>query len=275
MKKNLFFFAAIALLAIACTSEKPTEIYIPKNTVEFAGNAFTCFSLGADVKLYSVQNPDESDEWTIQAVVPVRKDANLYLNTLSIDLLPLDDRGIRLRDDIVLAAEDLPNLLPVYNGGVQVERNIVFSIANEDDRYLSSSEVTALLEKTKGVRMDFNVLDLVAPATNNVQTPAPELVAAPITSQVVETPAAKPAPSAPKTYPMTLDGLCRKYGIYGMLSRYDRELRNDNGSAAKRIEDQLWSIEKRVKKDSSIPKELRERFVDYIEDREDEIEDKY
>ena len=30
-----------------------------------------------------------------------------------------------------------------------------------------------------------------------------------------------------------------------------------------------------IKNDGSIPKYLREQFVDYIEDKEDEIEDRY
>ena len=74
---------------------------------------------------------------------------------------------------------------------------------------------------------------------------------------------------------MTLDGLCRKYGIYGMLSQYDRALRNGNKSRAKKIEDQLWAIERRVKADLSVPESLRGRFVSYIEDKEDDIEDRY
>ena len=74
---------------------------------------------------------------------------------------------------------------------------------------------------------------------------------------------------------MTLDGQLRRFGAYGLLAQYDRHLRNDNKKAAKHIEDQLWSIEKRVKADRSIPEWLRDRFVEYIEDKEDEIEDRY
>ena len=74
---------------------------------------------------------------------------------------------------------------------------------------------------------------------------------------------------------MTLDGLCRKYGVYGLLARYENALKNKDKKGAKRIEDQLWSIEKKVKADRSIPESLRNRFKDYIEDKEDEIEDRY
>jgi len=250
-----------AMLFTACTPEQPAEVYIPKNTVEFAGNAFSDFSLGADVKLNAVQNPADDSEWTIQAVVPVRKEIPNPLNDLAIKLTPLDDQGVRLRDGLVLEGEDLPDLIPVFNAGENVERVIVFSIANDEQKYMSSSEVTQLLESTKGVRMDFNMTEPVAPQQPVAEEKEPEKPAA--------------APRAPKTYPMTVDGLCRKYGVYGMLAQYERELRNDNKKAAKRIEDSLWDIEKRVKKDESIPKDLRKKFVEYIEDKEDDIEDRY
>lgn len=257
MKKLIILSAFAAVLFCACSS-KPTECYIPKNTVEFAGNSFTSFSLGADVKLYSVQNPSNSSEWTLQAVVPIRKEISAGINDLSINLVPLDDHGVRVRDGLVLEAEDLPNLIPVYNSGQNVERTIVFSISDEDRKYMSSGDVAQLIENTKGVRIDFNQSAAI------VQQPVP-----------VQPQAAPAAPAAPQQYPMTLDGLLRRYGIYGMLSQYDRALRNDNGKAAKRIEDQMYVIEQRVSRDGSIPKWLRDRFVEYIEDKEDEIEDRY
>ena len=54
MKKSLILSAVAAVLFCACSSDKPAECYIPKNTVEFAGNAFSSFSLGADVRLHTV-----------------------------------------------------------------------------------------------------------------------------------------------------------------------------------------------------------------------------
>ncbi len=282
MKKSFILSAVAAVVAAlfcACTPDKPAEVYIPKNTVEFAGNAFSSFSLGADVKLYSIQNPDDKSEWTMQAVVPVRKEMSAPLPNLSINLVPLDDRGVRVRDGWVLEAEDLDNLIPVYNAGVNVERTIVFSIADEDKKYLSASEVNRLLENIKGVRMDFNVTvpDLIDQAAETAAAIA-ATVASTVSSNVPApaAPAAAPkAPKAPTEYPMTLDGLCRKHGIYGMLSQYDKYLRAGNKKAAKQVEDKMWEIEKRVKNDKSIPESLRNSFVRYIEDKEDEIEDRY
>jgi len=249
MRKYLFLAAAL-LLAAACDSDKPAELYVPKNTVEFAGNAFTDFSLGADVKLYSAQNPDNKSEWVIQAVVPVRKETKNKIGGLEIDLIPLDDRGIRVRDGFVMHGEDLDNMVPVYNAGDAVERSIVFSVS-EDGRkkYFSGKEAAELIARTKGVRMDFNISNPTA--------------------------VKEEASATPSEYPMTLDGQCRRFGVYGMLSQYDNALKNGNKKRAKQIEDRLWEIEKRVKNDHSIPSSVRDAFVRYVEDKEDEIEDRY
>lgn len=248
--KKLFVLFCFTALAWACGNDKPAELYVPKNTVEFAGNAFTSFSLGADVKLYTSQNPDASKEWTVQAVIPVRKEVKGAIDGLSINLVPLDERGIRIRDGFVLEGEDLANLVPVYNSADNIERTIVFSVAQDGvKKYFTKKEAEKLLANTKGVRMDFNV------SSGNG------------TSAVAEQPK--------QENPNTLDALCKKYGVYGLLGQYEAALRNDNSRRAKQIEDQLWSIEKRVKNDGSIPSWLRDRFVEYVEDREDQIEDRY
>ena len=37
----------------------------------------------------------------------------------------------------------------------------------------------------------------------------------------------------------------------------------------------MWAIENQVKNDRSLPKRLRDSFMNYVERREDQIEDKY
>lgn len=210
--KKLFVLFCFTALAWACGSDKPAELYVPKNTVEFAGNAFTSFSLGADVKLYTSQNPDASKEWTVQAVIPVRKEVKGAIDGLSINLVPLDERGIRIRDGFVLEGEDLANLVPVYNSADNIERTIVFSVAQDGvKKYFTKKEAEKLLANTKGVRMDFNVAS----------------------SKGVAAVAEQPKQENPNT----LDALCKKYGVYGLLSQYESALRNDNNRRAKQIED--------------------------------------
>ena len=60
-----------------------------------------------------------------------------------------------------------------------------------------------------------------------------------------------------------------------MLSQYEKHLKNRDKRTAKKVEDQMWEIEKKVRADNSLPESLRKRFVEYIENREDEIEKKY
>ena len=250
--KRFFFLAAVAVAVCSCDSKQPTELYIPKSTVEFAGNAFTAFSLGSDVKMYTEQNPDNKSQWMVQAVVPIRKETQAKISGLEITLTPVDDRSIRVRDGFVMHGEDLGNLVPVFNSADGVERTVAFSVREGGaKKYFSYDEAKDLVSKTKGVRIDFVVPE-----------PLPEAA-----------PAAKV--EKPKPDPNTLDGLCRIYGIYGMLAQYEKAIKNGEKKRAKKIEDQLWEIEKSVKNDSSIPSSLRKRFVDYIEDKEDEIEDRY
>jgi hypothetical protein len=250
MKRILLLVAAAALFA-ACGNNQPSELYVPKGTVEFAGNAFSSFSLGADVKLYTVPSPSNSSEWTVQAVVPVRKETDAQLEDLQISLVPLDDHNIRVRDGFVLVGEDLQSLIPVYNAGNGVERTVVFS-AEDGKKYFSKKEADAIIARTKGVRIDFNAVEKVKEEARPT----------------------KKAAVVPQT-PRTVEDLCRKYGIYGMMSKYETLIKNKDKDAAKKVEDQMWAIEKKVKADESLPKDLRKSFVSYVEKREDEIEKKY
>lgn len=250
--KRIFLLATVALLFAACANNEPSELYVPKGTVEFAGNAFSSFSLGSDVKLYTTISPENASEWTVQAVVPVRKETEATLESLDIKMVPLDDRSIRVRSGLVLQGEDLQSLVPVFNAGKSVERTVVFSVA-EGKKSFTKKEADEIIAKTKGVRIDFDAKE-AEPAK----------------------PAKKVSAEAPvDTTPRTVDALCRKYGVYGMLSQYEKLIRNGDKKAAKKVEDQLWSIEKKVKADNSLPKDLRDSFKNYVEDKEDEIEARY
>lgn len=259
--KRILILAAAAALALSCGGNKSTELYVPKNTVEFAGNAFSDFALGADVKLYATPNPDNKKQWLVQAVVPVRKETKAKIDGLDIRLTPLDDRGIRVRDGFAMEGEDLEHLVPVYNSSDGVERTIVFSVAEDGvKKYFSNKEANELLSKVKGIRMDFNVSN-------------PTAVAADKSKPAAATSSSSSAPA--KSEPLSLNSLCNQYGVYGLLSQYESALKNGDGRKAKKIEDQLWSIEKKVKNDYNVPEWLRKQFVEYIEDREDAIEDKW
>lgn len=250
MKKHFLLLFAI-LAVVACSEKQPEEVYVPKSTVEFSGNAFSAFSLGGDIRFYVAPNPENNSQWAVQAFVPVRKETDMQFKSLEMEITPMDERNLRIRDGFALVGEDLPNLLPVYNSAQGVEKTIMFSVPADGKRDFSRKEAVELLQKIKGVRMSFNVSDPETPAEVPVEA------------------------SSAKKEPVTLNSLCVQYGVYGLLSRYESALKKGDKSGAKKIEDQLWTIEKRVGNDKSIPESLRSRFKDYIEDKEDEIEDKY
>lgn len=78
-----------------------------------------------------------------------------------------------------------------------------------------------------------------------------------------------------KPEPVTFNSLMKKYGVYGRLAKYDKLLSQKEKKEAKRVEDELYEICKKVKADPKVPEWLAKKFRDYIEDEEDRIEDKY
>lgn len=248
MKKVLILLAAVVLVASCSFNKKPVEVQIPKQNVELTGNGFQVFRLGADFKMVMVQNPDKSDEWMIRASVPLMKVAENALGETAINVNLLDESGMKVRDGFVLVAEDLGDLIPKYNAEKNVEKTIVFSADEDSRKYFSYKEAADMLARTKSVAMNVNLLD------------------------------SKPAVAAgaeKKGEPVTVSALLENYGVYGLLSQYDRALKNKDKKKAKKIEDQLYDICKKVKADRSVPESVAKRFRDYIEDKEDEIEDKY
>ena len=247
MKKVLILLAAVVLVA-GCSSKKPVEVQIPKQNVELTGNGFQVFRLGADFKMVMVQNPDKSDEWMIRASVPLMKVAENALGETAINVNLLDESGMKVRDGFVLVAEDLGDLIPKYNAEKNVEKTIIFSADEDSRKYFTYKEAADMLNRTKSVAMNVSLLE------------------------------SKPAVAAgaeKKGEPVTVNALMEKYGVYGLLSQYERALKNKDKKKAKKIEDQLYDICKKVKADPTVPESVAKRFRDYIEDKEDEIEDKY
>lgn len=278
MKKNILLYVVVAALACACSSELPKEVNIQKEDVEYGGNAFLHFSLGEEVKLLTSQNSENPSQWTIQAVVPIHKVTDTPLEQLTIDIIPSDEEGARLRDGFALQCEDLPGLLPAINASKEVDLSIKFSVMDQKAKYMTSDELAQLLDHTKKLRMVFiaktNEEPTAAPA-KDVATPA-----APAKTEAAMPAAKNPATKKPETppaprEPMTLQGLFSRYNVHGMLSQYEQALKRGDKKGAKQIEDRLWEIEKRVKANQSIPEQLRSSFVSYIEKTEDEIEDRY
>ena len=243
MKRILIILAAA--LALQACSSTPKEAFFDKSSVEFTGNAFSDFSLNDNVNVFLAQNPEDKSKWSIQATVPVKKVSEGTIDSLAIEIVPVDDKGIKVREDLCLQAQDLANIVPVFNSGDSTAKTLVF----RSDKEFSSKDAEAIMAKAKNLTMTFNKLQ---------------------SQQAIAEEEAEKNKEIP-----TLNSLCEEYGIYGMLAQYERHLKKGDKRAAKRVEDRMWEIEKKVKADRSLPESLRKRFVEYIENREDQIEDKY
>ena len=254
--KRIIILLAVTF-AIASCSSAPQNALFDKSAVDFIGNGFSDFTLTDDVNVFLAQNPEDQSKWSIQATVPVKKVSEEAIDSLGIEIVPVDERGVKVRDDLSLQAQDLANLIPVLNSADSASKTIVFKSVRE----FTKKEAEEILAKAENLTMAFNKLQ-------SQKT----VVAEETEAKKEET--AKAAQTEKKEQP-TLNSLCEQYGIYGMLSQYEKHLKNRDKKAAKQVEDRMWEIEKKVKADQSLPESLRKRFVEYIENREDEIEDKY
>ncbi len=242
MKKYLFI--TIFLSLVACAGKDPVDIYVPKSQTELAGNGFESFTLGADVHLYMSQDPENSKLWSVQAVVPVKKESESTLLSADMEIVLLDENGIRVRDSYSLTAEDLESIVPVFNSDVAVEKSLVFSVQDDNQRKLFPyKQAKSMLDATKGIRLSINVEEEAA--------------------------------AKPEDIPNTFPWLCKRTNVNGLLAQYERAVRKKDNRKANDIEAKIWEVEKKVKNDDKLPKALRERFINYVENRIDKIDDKY
>lgn len=266
MKKTLLIVLSALILA-SCGNNKPVENIVSKNDVDLTGNAFQSFRLGGDVRLLMAPNTDDNSKWMIRATVPLQKADDRQIGVMTADINLLDGNGTKVREGFMLSADDLASLIPVFNAANGTEKTVVFSAGEGMKKDFTYKEASALLESVKKISMTLNTAASSGASLVNISGAA-------VATETTETTETSQETTSEKK-PVTLNSLLTDYGIYGMLSQYDKHLRNGDKKKAKQVEDRLYSIEKKVKNDASIPKSLRERFVDYIEDKEDEIEDRY
>ena len=264
MKKVLFLLFAAALMVSCSSNNQPVETRVAKANVEIAGNSFGSFKLGSDVKILMSQSPNEKSKWNIKATVPIQKIDAKQFNDLVIDMNLLDENKLNVHDGFVLTGEDIANVLPLINNDPSVERDIVFTASENSKKDFSYKEAVDILNKTKSLRCSFTTTEPVVDAATPEPEPEPEAEA---TVEKKE----EPKYNYP---PKTINDICMKYGIYGKMSQYEKAIRNGEKKKAKSIEDDMYRICKAVKNDPNVPEWLAKNFKNYVEDREDEIEDK-
>ena len=247
--KKIIMAAACVLMAAACGNKEPVDVFIPKGKMELVGNGFDLFSLGGDIRLYMSPAEDNADMWVVQAVAPIRKEAEAKLAGITMQMTLLDEQNVRVRDSFVLEAEEIENLLPVFNGSVPgMEKNVVFSVPDGGAKKLFTfKQAKSMLETAKNISLAINAEQEVA-----VQEEA-----------------------APEDKPYTLKWLCNRKGIYGLLSQYEKAVRGGDKRKANELEKRIYAIEKEVKNDSSLPESLKKSFLSYVDKRVDEIDSRY
>lgn len=257
MKKCLFLLLS-AFILFSCDSIQPKETSISKSDVDLTGNAFQSFRLGGEVKLLIAPDPDDNSKWMIRASTQLQKADNTNVDNMSAEIKLLDGNGINVREGFSLTANDIASLIPVFNASSDAEKTVVFSAGEGVKKDFTFKEASKLISKVKRIGMTINTFQTSGDAsTSSINT-----------EQVTDE-------AQVNEKPETLNDLLTQYGIYGMLAQYDKYLRKGERIKAKKLEDKLYSIEKKVQNDASLPKWMRDRFVEYIEKKEDEIEDRY
>jgi PBP1b-binding outer membrane lipoprotein LpoB len=110
-----------------------------------------------------------------------------------------------------------------------------------------------------------------------VQETAPSQVLTPVKEDKPskEEPKAEPKPEEVDVNSLTVDALCNQYGVYDLLDQYKQHIQNKEKKAAKEVQGQLNALKKQIKNDQSLPQNLRDSFKTYIEDKEEEIEERF
>jgi hypothetical protein len=240
LKTYLIIFIA-ALLLVSCGKKEKTY---SKAKVEMTGDLFNSLEVTNKARLFMTPNPANKSSWMICASVPMQKIDNKSIRVMHAGINLLDKNGTKVDPGFMLIAEDMKSVTPVLNSNTFVEKTIVFSTPYGLRKDFSHMEAARLIKKTKQLGLILS--------TTKISMPTPSNGGA-----------------------VTLEDLLQQYDIYAKLQLYDSYLRRGESRKAKQLEDQMWTIEKQVQKDPSIPKSVRDAFENYIETREDQIEDKY
>lgn len=113
-----------------------------------------------------------------------------------------------------------------------------------------------------------------------VQEKTPSQQAAPVSTPA---PADKLAPKENKAEAspaddagaLTVDALCTQFGVYDLLDQYKQGVQNKDRKAAREAQTQLNALKRQVRTDQSLPQSLRDNFKTYVEDKEEEIKERF
>ena len=112
-----------------------------------------------------------------------------------------------------------------------------------------------------------------APAQEAAPSPAP----APLkeAQPVREEKKAEAQPEEADVNTLTVDGLCNQLGVYDLLDQYKQGVQNKDRKAVREAQTQLNALKRQVRTDQSLPQSLRDNFKTYVEDKEEEIKERF
>lgn len=110
-----------------------------------------------------------------------------------------------------------------------------------------------------------------------VQEAAPSQAPAPVKEEqpVREEKKAETQPEEADVNTLTVDGLCNQLGVYDLLDQYKQGVQNKDRKAAREAQTQLNALKRQVRTDQSLPQSLRDNFKTYVEDKEEEIKERF
>lgn len=112
-----------------------------------------------------------------------------------------------------------------------------------------------------------------APAQEAAPSPAPAPVKE--AQPVREEKKAEAQPEEADVNTLTVDALCNQYGVYDLLDQYKQHIQSKDKKAAKEVQTQLGALKKQIKNDQTLPQDLRDSFKTYVEDKEEEIKERF
>ena len=240
--KNYLVLLLAAMLLVSCGKKEKT---LPKNKIELTGDLYSSFEVSNDSRLFMTPSPTDKSKWMICATVPMQKISNKSVRNMYAAVNLLDGKGNKVNPGFMLMAEDMKSVATNLNANNYAEQIVVFSTPDGLKKDFSSKEAKKLIKKTKTLGLILSTTRINLPDSN------------------------------PEYNGVTLEDLLQEYDIYEKLEQYDKDLRNGQKKKAKQLEDEIWEIEKQVKNDASLPRSVRDGFMNYIEKKEDQIEDKY
>lgn len=160
MKKIILCMCVMIAYAvcISCSGGKPIEKVVPISNVEITGNGTDFISINGDVKLYTVQDPDDKKNWSIRATIPMGNIRVLNGDiSITSGLNLLDKNYSQVDDDYGLLIQDKELFASMLKSDAGTEKMIAFIPAWESISYHEYKKIADFMERTENIALYIEV----------------------------------------------------------------------------------------------------------------------